>query len=234
MTIRRQWLIVLIFIAILTIIVNSVVLGFLMNKYFVGYSIENYQKSFGEIVDYSKNALTDENLTEKQIETQLESYLDDPIIRIKLYDSNGIIIADVANNSNLDNKMMRSKMMDNMMGKPSEEVDSEDIFDDSGKTLGKLNIIKYSSVENSMSTRMYNIALFSNSFLSLRILLIFVVIIGLIISRKMSKDLTNITTLALGIELGNEINIKPSNVREIRTIQNSLETLNSRLKLKQK
>lgn len=43
----------------------------------------------------------------------------------------------------------------------------------------------------------------------------------------------NTTSLALNIDLGNKTSIKPSKVREIRIIQQSLETLQSRLKLKQ-
>jgi signal transduction histidine kinase len=207
-----------------------------MNKYFVGYSKENYKNNIGEIVEYSKNALKENDLSRLQVNNQLESYLDDPISRIKLYDAMGLLIADVANkNSNMP--MMKSNMMNNMMdrmrGVVSEEVDSYDIIEN-GITIGKLNITKNSSIENSIGTFRYNVALISNSIFSIFIVFIAAILISIFMSSKMSKDLKNTADLAVNIELGNETEINFSNVNEIKTIQRSLLSLNSKLKLKQK
>lgn len=235
-SIRKQWLKVLFFTAILSVIINTLILSSLMNKYFVGYSKENYKKNIGEIVEYSKNALKENDLSRLQVNIQLESYLDDPISRIKLYDDMGLLIADVANkNSNMPmmNSNMMNNMMDRMRGAVSEEVDSYDIIE-SGITIGKLNITKNSSIENSIGTVMYNAALISNSIFSIFIVFIAAILIGIFMSRKMSNDLKNTADLAVNIELGNETETNFSNVNEIKTIQRSLLSLNSKLKLKQK
>ena len=232
MTIRRQWLLVLIFTAIIAVAVNSYVLSTLINRYFINYTTENYDMHFTQVVDFSKNALLDKNYSKDQIAIQLEAYLDDPIIRIKLYDANGQLLADVGNEINMMNGMMKNRMMNSMMGAPTEEVDSAEISD-SGISLGKLNITRYSLFGNSLATRKFKAALIANTFFSIGIVLIFVVIIGVIISRKMSRDLIHTAAMALNIDLGEQMDTKLSKVKEVRIIQQSLETLKARLKLKQ-
>lgn len=234
-SIRKQWLRVLFFTAILSVIINTVVLSSLMNKYFVGYSKKNYERNVSEIVEFSKNSLKENDLSRLQVNIQLESYLDDPISRIKLYDENGLLIADVVNNNSnmMMNKSMMNNMMNRMRGVVSEEVDSYDIKDN-GILIGKINITKYSSIENSIGTVMYNAALVSNSIFSIFVVFIATILIGIIMSRKMSKDLKNTADMAVNIELGNNAEINFSKVYEIKTIQRSLISLNTRLKLKQK
>lgn len=232
MTIKRQWMLFLILAAVLSVAVNSFVLSSLINRYFIDYTTANYNKHFSQIVEFSKKALSEKSYSKQQLEMQLETHLSDPINRIKLYDSNGNLLADVGNGSNQMSGMMRNGMMNRMMGKPSEEIDSLDISN-AGITLGKLNITRYSSIGNSMETRMFTASLVGNSILSFGIVLIFVLIIGAFVSKKMSKDLRKTAQQAIDIDLGNQSNIEKSKVKEIRTIQQSLETLQSRLKLKQ-
>lgn len=234
-SIRNQWLKVLFITALLTVVINTLILGFLMNQYYVRYTKSNYEKNISELVEYSKKSLKN-NFNKTQVNIQLESYLDEPISRIKLYDYTGLLIADVSKIS-LNMPMMNSKMMDSMMNKMrgviSEEVNSYDITEN-GITVGKLNITKNSSIENSIGTAMYNSALVLNSIISIWVAFIAVVFIGIFVSRKMSNDLKSTAELAINIELGNENRIEFSNVKEIKTIQRSLISLDSKLKLKQK
>jgi len=123
-------------------------------------------------------------------------------------------------------------MMNRMMGNPSEEVDSVDIMNN-GEIVGKLNITRYSSIGNSLETRKFAVSLIGSSFLSFGIVFILIFFIGIFISKKMSKDLMMTAQQAIDIDLGNPNNIPKSHVKEIRTIQQSLETLQARLKLKQ-
>ncbi len=232
-SIRKQWLKVLFVTAILSVVINTLVLSSLMNRYFVGYSKENYEKNFNDIVEYSKKTLKESNIATRQINIQLEAYLDDPITRIKLYDSNGMLIAEVASEKNANDVMMRNRMMGHMRSDFSEEVDSYDITENES-VLGKINITKTSSIENSIGIMMFNSALFKNSLFSILVVFIVVIFIGIFVSRKMSNDLSNTAALALNMELGNETDLKMSNVNEIRTIQRGLLTLNTKLKLKQK
>jgi len=240
-SIRKQWLKVLFFTAIISVIVNTLLLSLLMNRYFVDYSKNKYDNNLNEIVTYSKIAMKDNSFSQSQINVQLESYLDDPITRIRLYNSDGMLVAEVGNEYDMNAVMMNSgmmnrvknRMMNHMKGIAFDEVDSFELTEN-GIVLGKINITRNGSIENSIGSIMYNAALLSNSFFSIIAVFILVLIIGIIVSRRMSNDLRNTASMALNIEMGNEANTELSNINEIRTIQSSLLTLNSKLKLKQK
>lgn len=233
MTIKRQWIIVLVIAASLSVVINSVILSSLINRYFVNYSTENYKKHLSEITEFSKQTILKNNYSKQQLAMELETQMSDPIIRIRLYDAAGNILADVDNNAgNMMNSMMKNKMMNRRMSSIAEETDSVQISDD-GVSIGKLTVTRYDSIRNSMGTKMFNAALIGNSLFSFAIVLIFALIIGVFLGRKMSKDLADTAELATNIDLGNEMNVKLSKVREIRIIQQSLKTLKSRLKLKQ-
>lgn len=233
MTIRKQWLLILMLIAIFSVSVNAFVLSSLMDRYFVDYMKENYDKHFNQIVDYSKSALTEADFSYNQMAIELEAHLVDPITRIKLYNEEGKLIIDVSNNNQIMRGMTHNGMMSRMMGAQFEEVDYAEIKD-GNRVIGQLNITRYSSVENSVATQMFKFSLISNSFYSIVIVLIFAVIIGIFVSRRMSKDLVNTAEMAQNIDLGTQTNIDLAKVQEIRIIQQSLESLESRLRLKQK
>lgn len=238
MTIKKQWLLVLVLIAIFSVIINSLVLSTLTNRYFKDYMKDNYNKHLNQIVEYLSGALKDDNYSENQITIELETHLTDPITRIKVYDNNGVLLTDISTDvqSYVGNNMMNG-MMSNMMGRmmdtQSEEVDHAEIIND-GIVIGQINITKYSSAENSYATWMFQSSLLKNSLYSISIVLVFAVIIGMIISNRMSKDLVQTAEMAQNIDIGNDTPARQSKVKEIRVIQQSLESLQSRLKLKQK
>ncbi len=241
MTIKRQWMLALILSAILSVIINTLVLSSLINNYFVDAQTSNYEHHYRQIAEFTKKALS-ENYTKTQLAVQLETHLIDPIREIKLYDANGELLADVVNRPGMMNGkgygngygkgMMGNGMMDRMMGRAQQEVDSTEISNN-GAVLGKLDVVRYSSIGNSLQTRMFAFALIRNSILSFGIALALMIVIGTLISRRMSKDLRNTVVMATNIDLGNETDIERSKVREIRIIQQSLDTLQSKLKLKQ-
>ncbi len=231
MTIRRQWLLVLTITAVLAVSINSVVLSSLINRYFLSYTTENYNSHVSQIEQLAKNALTENNYSAKQLSVQFESHLDDPIVSIKLYDNDGQLVAGAENDSAKPYGMMSGKM-GSMMGKNAEEVDSYSIAV-AGTTLGQLNITRYSALNDSVVSSLFKASLVRNSFFSLGIVLLTLMLIGISISRKLSRDLTNTASQALDIDLGNLSAFKPSKVKEIRIIQTSLDTLSSKLKIKQ-
>ena len=234
MTIKKQWLLVLILIAVFSVCVNSFVLSTLTNRYFKDYIKENYQKHFDEIVEYSTIALKEKDLSVNQIVIELETHLIDPITRIKVYDQNGILIADVsADNQTVSGKGMMNGMMSRMKESQLEEVDHAEILD-GNEVIGQINITKYSSAENSTAAWMFQSSLIKNSLYSMGIVLTFAIIIGILVSKKMSKDLINTANMAQNIDIGNDTPNFHSKVKEIRVIQQSLESSRTRLKLKQK
>lgn len=232
MTIRRQWMLVLVISVALSVLVNSIVLSALVNRYFIEYSTENYDQHIAQLTAFATDALSSGEYTEQQLEVQLESHLSDPINRIRLYNSDGDLLADAGDSDYQTIGMMRSEMMNRMMGNASEEVDSIDIESD-GTMIGTLIVTRYSSIGSSLATRQFTLSLVGSGVLSFGVVFVLALIIGLFISRKMSRDLTLTAQQAVDVDLGRESYIPKSHVKEIRTIQQSLETLRSRLKLRQ-
>lgn len=231
MTIKRQWMLILILTAILSVIINSFVLSTLINSYFVDNSIKNYEHNYEQIVEFTRKALS-ESYTNQQLTNQLETHIIDPIVEIKLFDLDGNLLAHVNNESSMMNSMMKNHMMNRMMGAPAEGIDSVEISD-AGILLGRLDVVRYSSVGNSLQSRMFSVALIRNSIFSFVMVLLLMLIVGSVLSRRMSRDLRNTATMATNIDLGNDIYTEKSKVQEIRIIQQSLDTLQSKLKLKQ-
>lgn len=223
---------ILVLVAIFSVGVNAFVLSSLTDRYFVGYMTENYEKHFSEIVDYSQKALIDDFST-SQMAIELETHLDDPITRIKLYDAQGQLIVDVGKINTMMGVMRNKGLIRRMMGTQSEEVDNTQLFD-GDRLIGQLNITRYSSVENSTATRMFKEALLTNSLISIGIVLVFAILLGFFISKKISKDLIQTAALSQDVELGNQMNFSISNIKEIRVIQQRLEALGTQLKLKNK
>lgn len=236
MTIRRQWLLVLVLIAVASVVVNSFILSLLTNDKFKDYVKENYDLQYEQIVEYTTNMLKSNDYSVKQMKVELETHLVDPIKRIKVYDAQGDIITDVSVTPSYSNAMMNGKgmMMRGMMKDPQlEEVDHADILD--GETvIGQINIIRYSSAETSKAVIKFRSSLFKNSFISVVIVLILSIITGYLISKRISSDLINTANMAQNIDVGNNLTNFYSKVKEIRVIQQSLESARERLKLKQK
>ncbi|HWT74756.1 MAG TPA: HAMP domain-containing sensor histidine kinase [Mobilitalea sp.] len=234
MTIKKQWLMVLISVAVFSVFINSLVLSALTNQYFKNYVKTNYEEHLNQIIQYSTNTLKTGNYLVNQMKIELETHLVDPITRIKIYDQNGNLIVDVSSDSNQGfGSGMMSGMMRRMMNSQLEEVDHANIYE-GNNIIGQINITKYSSAENSMATWRFQSSLLRNSLYSIGIVMIFAVMIGYLVSRKMSRDLINTANMAQNIEIGNETGNLYSKVKEIRVIQQSLVSLDYKLKLKQK
>ena len=148
MKIRKIWLLALAVTASVSVGINAFVLGSLTEKYFSDYLSESYKKHTEQIADYTKQALLSEDISYGQMSIELETHLDDPITRIKVYTPEGELLVDVKDDYHLDMGMSEGRMMDRMMGKFQEKVDSYEI-DQEGKVLGIVNITKYSSEEPS-------------------------------------------------------------------------------------
>lgn len=233
MTVMRQWLIVLVFSAIFSVVINSILFGAMVNRFFVDYSIENYKEHIAQVVAFSNIALQDAGLTRRQMEVQLETHLQDPITRIRLYNHSGDLIADVGRDFIPMGGMMSNRMMRFSQEDYNEEIDYFEVGE-GDSAIGFLNVTRYSSIGESFKSRQFAYSLVVSSLISFVIVLGVIIVLGTFISRRMSRDLRYTANLALDIELGHKKGFKRSGVKEIRTIQQSLEMLDSRLKLKHK
>lgn len=232
MTVRKQWMLALVVSAALSVIVNSLVLNVRINRYFVDYSTENYNTHVAQVVQFSTEALSANEYTSQQLEMQLTSHLSDPITRIRLYRADGKLLADISADNRSMMGMMRFGTASRMMGSSAEEIDSIDI-NQNGVLLGKLMITRYSSIGSSISTQRFAFSLITNSLLSFGIVFALTLVLGYFLSKRMSKDLIHTAEQAVNIDLGQEKRYPKSRVPEIKTIQDSLEDLQTRLKLKQ-
>ncbi|PKM69495.1 MAG: sensor histidine kinase [Firmicutes bacterium HGW-Firmicutes-19] len=233
MSIRKLWLIVLTLVATLSIAINALILTSLTDRYFKTYLNETYEEHIDQMITYVAGSLKEETISLRQMAIELESHLDTPIVKIKLYGPQGALLVQVEDRDYDRKDMGRMGMMDFMFRIGEEEVDSFDIIDN-GVLLGKLNITKQSSVESSVIAMMFKSRLFINSLISTGFAIVITLLVGAYISKRMSKDLTDTAQFASNIQIGNPIENKPSSIKEINQIQNSLHDLNTRLRLKQK
>ncbi|MDP2814995.1 MAG: HAMP domain-containing sensor histidine kinase [Erysipelotrichaceae bacterium] len=233
MSIRKLWLIVLTLVATLSIAINALILTSLTDRYFKTYLSETYDEHIDQVITYVVGSLKEETLSLRQMTIELESHLDDPIVKIKLYGPQGALIIQVEDRDYDRRNPGRMGMMDFMFRIGEEEVDSFDVLDN-GVLLGKLNITKQSSAESSVIAMMFKSRLFINSLISTGFAIVITLLVGAYISKRMSKDLTDTARFASNIQVGNPIENKPSSIKEINQIQSSLQDLNTRLRLKQK
>lgn len=235
MTLRKVWMLVLISVAVMAIAVNAIILAFLTDRYFSEYLKESYDLHVSQIVEYTEQALSDPDISQNQMRVELESHLNDPIIGIKLYDNDGVFIVSADSDYYTSDTMgmMGRGMMSRMMNTSSEEVEQYDIIVD-GKRIGIMNITVHSLAENSFVALRFQGALVSNSLISVGIATLIAFFIGLLVSRTMSRSLKETEQLATDIQLGKDSTVRPSNIKEVNAIRDSLQDLTIRLKLKKK
>lgn len=231
MTVKKLWLIILVSVSFISIGINIVVLSTLTNRYFVGYLTKDYEKNVNQIIDYTKSALLEENVSFKQMSIELGTHFRDPIIGISLYNKNKEKLVDVSIDNNIQNNNMKpSKKPKHKILKEVKEYKIEN----KGEIIGVLHITTRSSAKNSIMAGIFKSKLLLNSMFSMIIAMCISIIIGIFVSKKMSYDLIKTAELANNIQVGVEGITLKSSISEISRIRESLEELNTRLKIKQK
>lgn len=233
MTIRKVWLYVIILVVIISVGVNATILTSLTDRYFKDYMTESYKNHISQIVEYTEKALNEKDISYNQMMIELETHLVDPIIRIRVYNPDGELLMDVDDDNYMGDMMMHGKMMREMMNSFQNEVEQYTVKS-GNEIVGILNITKYSSAENSFVARMFKSSLLMNSLLAALVAIILSIIIGYFVSKKMSMALKDTADMAQDIQFGSGKRPKETTITEINTIRESLELLNTRLKLKQK
>jgi len=232
-----MWLIVLILISVLSVGINAVILTSLTDKYFTDYLKESYEFHIEQIQDYAEAALRDQDISSKQMAIELETHLIDPIIQIKVYSSDGNLLVDVEDDYHITGNMMSgnkgSRMMENMMNDASNEVIQYEVFD-GDKVIGILNVTLHSVAENSFVAMRFKGSLLINSIYAILISIAISIVVGFFISKKMSVSLRDTAKIACDIQLGEISSVKGTSIKEIKAIRESLEELDTRLRLKQK
>ncbi|MDA3845535.1 MAG: hypothetical protein PF505_03185, partial [Vallitaleaceae bacterium] len=224
MTVKRQWLYVLILISIIAIIINTLIFSGLMGRYFNNYMTEDYEIHYAQLIDYSTRALSEPDISLSQMSLELENHMIEPIIAIAIYDSAEELVVSVSSVDRTDERNNGGMMSGGMMGRHNdklfEETDRVDLIVD-GETIGYLNITRYGTVEDASATVLFKSALLMNSIFSVVIVLVIAIIIGLYVSKRMSRDLITTSQMAQGIDEGVHTTYQFSKVKEVRSIQQS-------------
>lgn len=224
MSIRKKWLKILITIGLIAIIVTTIIFSIFMRPFFATYMEDRYEKQVEGIKKVSELILENrENIDNRQLYISLENYLDEPIKTIKIKDKAGNIIVNINRNN-----MMMNHMHSNIAGIDTFPIKIKDFY------VGSLVIERSSSIHNSEINMKFIRTLIINSIFSGLTVLILLIIASIIISKSMSKELINTAKDAEKADSKVLIYNKPSNIKEIYDIQNSLSNLSKKLKLKEK
>lgn len=232
MSLRKIWLLILITVSIIAISANSIILTFLIDRYFSDYLNESYELHVGQIIDYTTKALSSNDISYKQMAIELESHINDPIIEIKLYNTKGQLLVKVGNDTPMTPTMMKGRKMGPSTSLSAQETRQIEIVS-KNQTLGIMNISIHSLAENSFIARRFKAALLINSLFAVSIAIFVAVIFGVVISKKMSKSLKETEKLANEIQLGNDVQLYSTGIKEVNAIRESLMELHARLKIKQ-
>lgn len=226
-SIKKQWLLTMIFIAFIAIIINSSLYSILIDKYFVSYIAENYQNEINEIQEYSKYIMKNDTISKEQIQMEMQKYLDDPISEIVLYKPNGEILISVETKGM---GMMHRQRIDQNIAQERDEyniIDGEDV-------IGKLIVTRRGSVKSSATSIIFKTKLFINSLIAGGIVLLIAILVSILISRRTTKDLIDTANFAKALDVNEETRLQYSSITEVKEIQNSLTLLSTKLKLKGK
>jgi len=237
MSIRKLWLLILILVSVVSVGINSLILTSLTDNYFKEYLTESYDSHIDQILEYAQKSIISEDTSFQQMKMELETHLTDPIIGFKLYNTKGELLIEVDDDSYVSENMM-SGMMSNRMNMLFSESSSNEIRQynivDNDEIIGVLNVSLHSIAENSFVAWRFKASLLTNSFISIIVVSILVIILGLIISKKMSKSLRETAMMASSIQIGEINKMEKTSIKEVNAIRESLEELDTRLKLKQK
>jgi len=226
MTYKKQLIKAIVLIVLFSIVLNSIISGRFIDKYFEQYVEQQYQKDIEEVILYSKSVLNGDvnNLTQAKIE--ISNYLEDMIVSISIFDADkrNIISVDQTSLMHHDNMMDKYDLVEE---KYYEIIDDE-------KFVGYLVVERIKNVTNSGSALLFQLFLIRTIAISGIVTLIIAIIFISIFSKKMTKDLTNISLIAEKIDTGEKYKFSKSKVKEVKIIQKSLINLSTKLKLKEK
>jgi signal transduction histidine kinase len=234
MTIRKQWLVGLSLMALIAVIINTLIFSVLTGKLLDDYVSDAYVEHVNQLVRFSEHALKSNVYSEKQIDMELETHLTDPIIQIKLYTPEGILIGSARGSGlNMTRSTMWTRMMSRMMSNDIQEVDQVDVIEN-GEIIGFLNITRSSSLDASMTSILAKSRLFQNALIAMVIVLSLAFLLSTVLSKRMTKDIEATVALSKEIDLGEAVPIRVTRIKELRILQENLMGLHSKLKLKQK
>lgn len=224
MTIRRQLSIIMLILIAVTVIINSLISTNYIDGYFKNYVSEQYDENVKAIVTFSKNLLSEGSVGRMRAQSELDNFIDDPIVALSIFDSKGNQITYAEDSMfNMYQGMMMGRMFD---------VENDTIsLSDGVKEVGVLVITRNSDIQSSETVRLFKNAMLMGALISAIVVLIMSFALIHFSSKKITRDLTQTAQYAKDIELGKNSKVSDSNTLEIRALQISLHNLSNKLKL---
>lgn len=230
MPLRKQLILMMLFLVLLTTGLYSFISGSYIDKYFTGFVQKQYNQQVGKINAYALSILENPHINLETATVDLSRYIVDPIISVVIYHPDGEIL--ISAKTEPTGGMMRGKMMHRRF---QVETDQYTLKKD-GQVLGQLAIERNAAIQNSESVFLFKEALMMGSLISGGIIFLLALTMVLWLSGKMTKDLNQTAALASALQSSDEnpanINIT-SKISEISAIQLSLKNLSTKLKLQQ-
>lgn len=223
-TIRRQLSFIMLLLIFVSVIVNSLISTNYIDSYFRNYVSEQYDENVSAIKTFSRNVLIDGVQNRERALSELENFVDDPIVAISIYDASGNQVA-YAEDSMFN--MHRGMMMGGMLNVEKDTITLENWLTE----IGVLVITRNADVQSSETVRLFKMAMFMGTLISGAVVLVISLILITLSSNRITKDLRDTARFARSIELGDLEKVKSSKVLEIKALQISLQNLSNKLKL---
>lgn len=223
-TIRKQLSLIMLLLIIVSVIVNSLISTNYIDRYFKNYVSEQYDTNMKAIVTFSTNILLDGVENRLSAETELENFLNDPIVALAIYDGNGKRVA-FAEDSMYN--MHRGMMMGGMYDVENDTL----VLSNGSREIGQLVITRNAEVQSSETVRLFKIAMLMGTLISTGIVLLLSLALISLSSKRITRDLRETARFARSIELGENEQPSGSKTFEIKALQLSLENLSNKLKL---
>lgn len=230
MPLRKQLILMMLFLVFLTTGLYSFISGSYIDKYFTGFVQKQYDQQVDKISAYALSLLENPNFTPETAVVDLTRYMEDPITAVAVYKSDGELLLSAKTTSN--GGMMRGKMMHRRFQVEEDQYPLKK----NGQVLGLLAIERNAAIQNSESVFLFKEALMMGSLISGGIILLLALTMVLWLSGKMTKDLNQTATFASALQSSDEDPADmaiTSKMTEISAIQLSLKNLSTKLKLQQ-
>lgn len=225
MTIKRKLIILGFSLVLISTLLNSVISGVYIDRYFTNYIKEEHLDNIENIKTFAQEILLEQPNEVDIYSRELTNYIKDPVLGIKIMDKKNEEIISVVP-TGMQNHMMG--MRHNM----SVKDETYEIYSNENH-LGYIIIRTSTNLQDAQSVMLFKSSLIRSTTISFAIVILCSFFIIRYLSEKMSKELIKTSRYARNIEDDNAKDIKMSNVIEIKGIQTSLFNLSKRLRMKE-
>lgn len=223
MTFRRQLILMFLAIALLTILLNTLIIGQVVDRSFKSYVEEQYDEKIEEVTEYARYVLTDGAVRPERVSSELRNYIGDLITGIAIYDANNQPVVQLWQNTNTHMMMERSTTEDFVY-----------TVSDGSETVGYILVRRFEAFGESPASQIFRLAVLRISGQALLITFLVSLMAITLISKRLTRDLNRTASMAEHIDAPDALSYKASKTREISSIQKTLADLAGKLRIRQR